>query len=81
MPHILGLAEKSLPRERHQTGENQKRHLGRVYNSKLGCFAIVRSWCRAYIQPSLELKTRPRFAPVSLRFFPWLAGIHGQTLV
>jgi hypothetical protein len=40
--------------------------LGRVFNFKIGCFVISAiSWHKRE-RPNLELKTRPRFCPVSL---------------
>jgi hypothetical protein len=39
--------------------------LGRVFNFKLGCSVSEKCNCRACTQPLLELKTWPRFHPVS----------------
>jgi hypothetical protein len=40
--------------------------MGRVFNSRLGCLAVPRGECLAYIEPLLELKTWPRFSPSNL---------------
>jgi len=40
--------------------------LGRVFNYKLGCFESVHAFTYVDTHPHLELKTRPRFSPVSL---------------
>jgi hypothetical protein len=45
-------------------GGNLKVVWGRVFNFKLGCFVIIVAW-PIQVQQSLELKTRPRFHPVS----------------
>ncbi len=40
--------------------------LGRVFNSKLGCFATLGRKCLVWcMQPLLKLKTRPKARPVS----------------
>jgi hypothetical protein len=41
--------------------------LGRVFNFKSGCFVICTITWPIKTRPSLKLKTRPRFCPVSLR--------------
>jgi hypothetical protein len=57
--------------ERHTTGSavsngrKTKSCLGQVFHSRLGSFAALCSKCFSYKQPLLELKTRPKFSPVS----------------
>jgi hypothetical protein len=46
-------------------GREPRSCLGRIFNFKLGCTALLHNFM-ARIQPLLELKTRPRFCPVSL---------------
>jgi hypothetical protein len=47
------------------SGREPRSCLGRVFNLKLGCFVSEKCNCRACTRPLLELKTRPRFHPVS----------------
>ncbi len=47
-------------------GREPKSCLGRVFNFKFGCFVMCTVACPIQARPSLELKTRPRFRPVSL---------------
>ncbi len=42
--------------------------MGRVFNFKLDHFVSKQGNCMAHKQPLLELKTRPRFCPVSWSF-------------
>jgi hypothetical protein len=47
-------------------GREPRSCLGRVFNSKLGCFATPGSKCIVLrMQPLLKLKTRPKACPVS----------------
>ncbi len=47
-------------------GREPRSCLGRVFNSKLGCFATLGSKCMMVcMQPLLKLKTRPKARPVS----------------
>jgi hypothetical protein len=47
-------------------GREPRSCLGRVFNSKLGCFATLGSKCMMVcMQPLLKLKTRPKAHPVS----------------
>ncbi len=39
--------------------------LGRVFNYKLGCFVDMYAFIYMDAHPHLELKTQPRFSPVS----------------
>ncbi len=48
------------------TGENLKSCLGRVVNYKLGSLPVLLGKCNSWTQAILELKTLPRFNPVSL---------------
>jgi hypothetical protein len=61
-------------------GREPKSGLGQVFNIKLGYFAMYALAQHIQARPSLELKTRPRFCPVSLSLsmashFNW----HGLT--
>jgi hypothetical protein len=47
-------------------GREPKTGLDRVFNFKVGCFDDVRVLIYADVHPHLQLKTRPRFSPVSL---------------
>ncbi len=47
-------------------GREPKSCLGRVFNIKLGHFAVYALAQHIQVRPSLELKTWPRFCPVSL---------------
>jgi hypothetical protein len=47
-------------------GREPKTGLGRVFNFKLGCLDDVRVVIYADARQHLQLKTRPRFSPVSL---------------
>jgi hypothetical protein len=47
-------------------GREPKSCLGRVFNFKLGCFVMCTIAWPIQARLSLELKTRPRFHPVSL---------------
>jgi hypothetical protein len=47
-------------------GREPRSCLGRVFNSKLGCIAILGSKWMVSMQPLLKLKTRPRARPASL---------------
>jgi hypothetical protein len=47
-------------------GKEPKTGLDRVFNFKLGCFDDVHVLIYADARPHLQLKTRPRFSPVSL---------------
>jgi hypothetical protein len=42
--------------------------LDRVFNSKLGCFAVLHNKYMTCIQPQLELDTGPRFSPFHQSF-------------
>ncbi len=46
-------------------GREPKSCLSRVFNFKLDCFVMCTTEWRIQAHPSLELKTRPRFCPVS----------------
>jgi hypothetical protein len=46
-------------------GRSPNSCLGRVFNSRLGHITSLHSLGMACIQPRLELKTRPKFRPVS----------------
>ncbi len=46
-------------------GREPRSCLGQVFNIKLGSFASKQLNCMAHTKPLLELKTRPRFRPVS----------------
>jgi hypothetical protein len=58
----LGVWEKSILVK----GREPRSCFGWVFNFKLGHIALLHHKCTAHIQPLLELKTRPRFCPVSL---------------
>ncbi len=47
-------------------GRERKSCLGRVFNFKLGCFVMCTITWLIQARPSLELKTWPRFPPVSI---------------
>ncbi len=49
-------------------GREPKSCLGRVFNFKLGRFAMLAVAWRMQAHPCLELKTRPRFHPLSFKF-------------
>ena len=46
-------------------GREPRSCLGRVLNSKLGCFATPDSKCMVCMQPLLKLKIQPKACPVS----------------
>ncbi len=46
-------------------GREPSRCLGQVFNFKFGSFVSKQCYCMACTQPLLDLKTRPRFCPVS----------------
>ncbi len=46
-------------------GREPKSCLCQVFNFKLGCFVMYATARHIQPRPSLELKTRPRFRPVS----------------
>ncbi len=47
-------------------GREPRSCLGRVFNSKFGCFATLGSKCMMVcMQPLLKLKTQPKACPVS----------------
>ncbi len=47
--------------------------LGQVFNFKFGSFVSIQCNCMTYTQPLLDLKTRPRFGPVS-KICPWVSA-------
>ena len=54
-------------------GREPKSCLGQVFNFKLGCFVMCTIAWSTQAQPSLMLKTQPRFCPVSLTLSMQLA--------
>jgi hypothetical protein len=58
-----------------------KRRLARVFNFKLGCFVISKTAWQTQARPHLELKTRPRFYPIKLKFVHAISYHIGQCLL
>ncbi len=63
---IFDAVARCLERSAEANGKEPESCLDKVFNFKLGCFDIsVVAW-HTQERPRLELKTQPRFCPVSL---------------
>ncbi len=63
------------PRSTKDNGREPKSCFGRVFNFKLGCFVMCTIVWPVQAQTILELKTRPRFCPVSLSLPCYANGV------
>jgi hypothetical protein len=59
------MSSLSIPRSAKANGIDPISCLGRVFVYKLGCFDDMRVVIYMDARPHLELKTQPRFSPVS----------------
>ncbi len=64
--HIANKIELRITGSVKANGSETKSCLGRVFNFKLGHFVMCTKAWPIQAGPSLELKTQPRFRPVSL---------------
>ncbi len=61
----MKVQKHAVPGSVKANGREPKSCLGQVFNYKLGCFDGMHILICADARPHLELKTRPRFCPVS----------------